>query len=195
MRTPNTLNLETVYTVTSDRYGQPFTFTESELPTIERMLAFMSPGTELHDVGGSIVDQDYLEFAVVALPDELAYEANRQLQRVMAQITSGFLRDGIYAVPGTHDSTLILSDGTATIEGNAAEIIQALEALPLLAGWQAAWAALADFPATCDCGCCIDCDDNDTEPSDTDTEPEHYEPSEAELEHWQDMCHEQYTGA
>ena len=33
---------------------------------------------------------------------------------------------------------------------------------------------------------------NLTTPGASDTEPEHYEPSEAELEHWQDMCHEQY---
>jgi len=144
MTTLNTLNLETVYTAPSDRYDQSFTFTESELPTIERLLAFRFPGTELHKVGGSIVDQDYLEFAVVALPEDLAYEANRHLLRVGALAT-----DGIYAVPGTHDSTLILSDGTATIEGNAAEIIHALEALPRAAGWPAAWAALADFPQQC----------------------------------------------
>jgi len=168
MTTP-TLNLDTVYTVTTDRYGHSFTFTESELPTVERLLASMFPGTELHDVGGSIVDEDGLEFAEVASPEDLAYEANRQLQRVDAQATDGIgPRDDIYAAPGTHDSTLILSDGTATIEGNAAEIIQALEALPITAGWQAAWAALSEFPTTCDCGCCGMCDDTDTEPSDTD---------------------------
>ena len=190
LNTPNTLNLETVYIIANDSYENTVVFTESELPTIERLLASMWPGNELHVVGLSIVDQDYLVVAEVASPEDLAHEANRQLLRVGALSTDRIgLRDDIYAVPGTHDSTLILSDGTATIEGNAAEIIHALEALPVLAGMQAAWAALADFPVTCDCGCCIDCD------TDTDTEPEHYEPSEAELEHWQNMCHEQYTGA
>ena len=170
-----TLNLDTVYTVTSDRYGYgtSFTFTESELPTVERHLASQFPGTELHTtISGEIVDEDGLEFAEVASPEWLAYEANRQLKRVDAQVTDGIgPRDDIYAAPGTHDSTLILSDGTATIEGNAAEIIQALEALPITAGWQAAWAALADFPFACDCGCCAccGCDDTDTEPSDTHT--------------------------
>ena len=176
MTSTPTLNLDTVYTVTSDRYGHSFTFTESELPAIERLLASMFPGTELHDVGGSIVDEDGLEFAEVASPEDLAHEANRQLKRVDAQATDGIgPRDDIYAAPGTHDSTLILSDGTATIEGNAAEIIQALEALPVLAGWQAAWAALADFPLACDCGCCAccGCDDSDTNTdtnTDTDTD-------------------------
>jgi len=160
-----TLNLDTVYTVTSDRYGHSFTFTESELPAIERLLASMFPGTELHDVGGSIVDEDGLEFAEVASPEELAYRANRQLYHVGALTDYGFC-DDIYAAPGTHDSTLILSDGTATIEANAAEIIHALEALPKDAGWQSAWAALADFPLACDCGCCAccgECDDTDTD--------------------------------
>ena len=192
MTTPNTLNLDTVYTVTTDRYGylMDHTFTRSELPTIQRLLAKIFIGTELHhDANGSIVDEGGFEFAVVASPEELAYRANRQLYHVGALTDYGFC-DDIYAAPGTHDSTLILSDGTATIEANAAEIIHALEALPKDAGCQAVWAALADFSVTCDCGCCIDCD---TKPSDT--EPKHYEPSEAELEHWQNMCHEQYTGA
>ena len=189
MTTPK-LNLDTVYTVTSS-VAPSFTFTVSELLTVERLLASIYPGTELYNAGGLIVDEDGLEFAVVASPEDLAYEANKQLQRIDAQATDGIgPRDDIYAAPGTHDSTLILSDGTATIEGNAAEIIQALEALPVLAGWQAAWAALADFPLACDCGYCACCGCDDT---DTDTEP--YEPSDAELERWHDMCHEQYTGA
>ena len=165
-----TLNLDTVYTVTTDRYGylMDHTFTRSELPTIERLLAKIFIGTELHhDANGSIVDEGGFEFAVVASPEDLAHEANRQLKRVDAQATDGIgPRDDIYAAPGTHDSTLILSDGTATIEGNAAEILHALEALPVLAGWQAAWAALADFPFACDCGCCAccgECDDTDTD--------------------------------
>jgi hypothetical protein len=181
MTTP-TLNLNTVYTVTSS-VAPSFTFTVSELLTVERLLASIYPGTELYNAGGLIVDEDGLEFAVVASPEDLAYEANKQLQRIDAQATDGIgPRDDIYAAPGTHDSTLILSDGTATIEGNAAElilsdgtatiegnaaeIIQALEALPVLAGWQAAWAALTDFPLACDCGCCAccgECDDTDTD--------------------------------
>ena len=169
MTTPNTLNLDTVYTVTTDRYGylMDHTFTRSELPTIQRLLAKIFIGTELHhDANGSIVDEDGLEFAEIASPEWLAYEANRQLKRVDAQADGIGFRDDIYAAPGTHDSTLILGDGTALIEGNAAEIIRALEALPKEAGWQAAWAALCDFPVTCDCGCCGMCDDTDT---DTDT--------------------------
>jgi len=193
MTTP-TLNLDTVYIITSYHYKQPVLFTESEIPTIERQLAGLSIRLNdegyLERVGDRLVDGDGFEFAEVASLEDLAYEANRQLYRVGAQTTSGFFRDDLYAAPGTHDSTLIVSDGTALIEGNAAEIIHALKALLSLAGRQAAWAALADFPVTCDCGCCIDCD-TDTD----DTEPKHYEPNEAELEHWQDMCHEQYTGA
>jgi len=161
-----TLNLDTVYTVTTDRYGylMDHTFTRSELPTIERLLAKIFIGTELHhDANGSIVDEGGFEFAVVASPSSLAHEANKQLQRIDAQAKNCVgPMDDIYAAPGTHDSTLILGDGTAMIEGNAAEIIQALEAVPVLAGWQAAWAALCDFPVTCDCGCCGMCDDTDT---------------------------------
>ena len=169
MTTPN---LDTVYTVTSYRYGRSLTFTESELPTIKRQLACLFPGTELHNMGDWIADEDGLEFAEVASAEDLAHKANRELQRVDAQATDGIgLRDDIYAAPGTHDSTLILGDGTALIEGNAAEIIHALQALPRAAGWQAAWAALADFPVTCDCGCCGMCDEaSDTEPSDTHTD-------------------------
>ena len=174
MTTP-TLNLDTVYTVTSYHYKQPVLFTESEIPTIERQLAGLSirlnDEGHLNRVDDRLVDGDGFEFAVVASPEDLAYEANRQLYRVGAQTDSSFFRDDLYAAPGTHDSTLILSDGTATIEGNAAEIIHALKALPSLAGRQGAWAALADFPVTCDCGCCscCGCDDTDTEPSDTNT--------------------------
>ena len=187
-----TLNLDTVYIVTVYRWGKGFTFTESELPTIERFLASMFPGCELHVVGDSIVDEDNLVVAKVASPEDLAHKANRQLLDVGVQRANGIgPRDDIYAAPGTHDSTLILSDGTTTIEGNAAEIINALDALPVMAGWQAAWAALADFPLACDCGCCACCGECD----DTDTDTEPYEPSDAELERWQDMCHEQYTGA
>ena len=152
------LNLENVYTVTSYHYKQPVLFTESEIPTIERQLAGLSirlnDEGHLNRVSDRLVDGDGFELAKVASSEDLAYEANRQLKRVDAQANGIGLRDDIYASPGTHDSTLILSDGTATIEGNAAEIIQALEVLPDNAGWQAAWAALADFPVTCDCGCC-----------------------------------------
>ena len=192
MTTP-ILNLDTVYIVTSTRYNHSFftfTFTESELHTVKRHLASQFPGTELHAVGINIVNEDGLEFAEVASPDWLAHETNRQLKRVDAQASTLHQHGDIYAAPGTHDSTLILGDGTALIEGNAAEIIQALEVLPDKAGWQAAWAALADFPVTCDCGCC-----NMWYCKETNHSTEQHEPSEAELEHWQDMCHEQYTGA
>ena len=94
MTTP-TLNLDTVYTVTSDRYGLTFTFTESDLPGIKRLLALQFPGTKLHNIGGSIVDEDGLEFAEVASPEWLAYEANRQLKLVDAQADGIGLRGDI----------------------------------------------------------------------------------------------------
>jgi len=189
MTTPNTLNLETVYIVTSHFYQDQVVLTESEIPTIGRHLNALrlDEGFPAR-VGDRLVDCEGLEFARIASPEELVYEVNRMLKRPNALTTDG--SDDLYAAPGTHDSTVIVSDGIALIEGNAAEIINALWALDPFGGIESAWAALAHFPVTCDCGCCADCD---TEPSDT--EPEHYKPSEAELEHWQDMCHEQYTGA
>ena len=193
MTTP-TLNLDTVYTVTSYHYKQSVLFTESEIPTIERQLAGLSirlnDEGHLDRVGDHLVDGDGFEFAEVVSPEDLAYEANRQLYRVGAQSTAGIVDGDMMAAPGTHDNTLIIGDGVAYIEGHAAHIIYALKALDALSGMEAVWAALAQFPVTCDCGCCADCD---TKPKHT--EPEHYEPSDAELELWQDMCHEQYTGA
>ena len=194
MTTPNTLNLETVYIVTSHFYEETVLLTESEIPTIRRhlMALHLDEGYLPRD-GDRILDCQADEFARIASPEELAHEVNLMLKTPCA--TTADLRNGLYAAPGTHDSTVIVGDGTAHIEGNAVDIINALWALSAFDGIEAVWTALADFPATCDCGCCIDCDDNDTEPSDTDTKPDHYEPSEAEFEHWQDMCHEQYTGA
>ena len=165
MTTPNTLNLETVYIVTSHFYQDQVVLTESEIPTIGRHLNALGLDEGFPArVGDRLVDCEGLEFARIASPEELVYEVNRMLERPNSLTTDG--SDDLYAAPGTHDSTLILSDGTATIEGNAAEIIQALEALPITAGWQSAWAALADFPLACDCGCCAccgECDDTDTD--------------------------------
>ena len=184
------LNIEIVYVTTPSRHAPKFLFTASELPLLDQWLNHQFPGTKLHNMGDWIADEHGRKFAKVASPEDCAYEANRQLKRVDAQADGIGLRGDIFTAPGSHDSTLILSDGTTTIEGNAAEIVRALEALPDQAGWQAAWDALADFPVTCDCGCCgmWYC-------KETNQFAEQHEPSEAELEHWQDMCHEQYTGA
>ena len=101
--------------------------------------------------------------ALNALNIDTAELANQELIRIDAQSLPGVVMGGdIFAAPGSSGCTLILGDGTALIEGNAAEIIHALAALPDKAGWQAAWDALADFPLTCDCGCCGMCDDDNT---------------------------------
>jgi len=187
MTTPNTLNLETVYIVTSDFYKFQVLITQSEISTIRRHLSALGLDERFpYRDGDRIVDFQGDEFARIASPEELVYEVNLMLELPNSLITDE--SDDLYAAPGTHDSTVIVGNGTAHIEGNAVDIINALWTLDAYDAPEAVWAALAKFPVTCDCGCCIDCD------TDTDTEPEHYEPSEAELEHWQDMCHEQYTG-
>lgn len=183
MTTPKpTLNLETVYIVTSDFYKHSVLITESEISTIRRHLSALALGLDEkfpYRDGDRLVDYQGDEFARIASPEELVYEVNLMLELPNSLITD--VSDDLYAAPGTHDSTVIVGDGTTHIEGNAVDIINALWTLDAYDAPEAVWAALAKFPVTCD-----------IEPEHT--EPEHYEPSEAELEHWQDMCHEQYTG-
>ena len=176
-----TLNLDTVYVTTPSRNAPKFVFTASELPLLDQWLNHQFPGTKLHTTINCIVHEDGSTFARVAKPKDLLSQVNSLLARIGAQTSILHKHGDIFATPGTHDSTLILSDGTTTIEGNAAEIVRALAQLPQDDGSAVearivmAWAALAHFPKR--------------------FSTEQHEPTEAELEHWQDMCHEQYTGA
>ncbi len=191
MTTPKpTLNLETVYIVTSDFYKHSVLITESEISTIRRHLSALALGLDEkfpYRDGDRLVDYQGDEFARIASPEELVYEVNFMLELPNSLITD--VSDDLYAAPGTHDSTVIVGNGTAHFEGNAVDIINAIWTLDAYDAPEAVWAALAKFSVTCDCGCCADCVTKHD-----DTKSEHYEPSEAELEHWQDICHEQYTG-
>ena len=92
----------------------------------------------------------------------LVSEANKHLIRIDAQSESNKFRDDIFAEMGQLEGNIIVGDNVAMIQAPALEVIQALEALPDKAGWQAAWEALLHFPDHCDCGCCGMCDDNDS---------------------------------